>query len=155
MTDVRRVPFDDPLVVAMTDRLEAELLDIYDGVPGSGGLPAAEIFQPPSGVFIVAEFDNTPAACGGYCRFDDETAEVRRMFVDPAMRGHGLGRRVLAELERLAADAGYGRIRLETGNLQHAAVALYERKGYRRIPCWGPFADDPKSVCYEKILPGS
>ena len=77
------------------------------------------------------------------------------MFVDPAMCGHGLGRTVLTELERRAADAGYGRIRLETDNLQHAAVALYERSGYRRIPCWGPFAADPKSVCYEKILPGS
>ena len=49
MTGVRRVRFDDAVVVAMTDRLEAELLDTCDGVPGSGGLPAAEIFLPPSG----------------------------------------------------------------------------------------------------------
>jgi GNAT superfamily N-acetyltransferase len=152
---VRPVPFDDPAVIAMTGRLEAELLDTYDGVPGSGGLPAAEVFLPPAGAFVVAEVDNEPAACGGYGRLDDETAEVRRMFVDPAMRGRGLGRTVLAEIERLAADAGYTRIRLETGNLQHAAVALYERSGYRRIPCWGPFVDDPKSVCFEKTLPGS
>ncbi|MFI5048701.1 MAG: hypothetical protein ACHQEA_02415 [Gaiellales bacterium] len=91
MTGVRRVRFDDAAVVAMTDRLEAELLDTCDGVPGSGGLPAAEIFLPPSGGVVVAYIDNTPVACGGY---------------------------------------------------------------YRRIPCWGPFAADPKSVCYEKILPG-
>jgi GNAT superfamily N-acetyltransferase len=153
--ELATLPFDAPHAAALAGRLEAELLGVYDGVPGSGGLPAAEVFAPPAGAFVVATEDGIPIGCGGLARLDAATGELRRMYVAPQARGRGLGRMLLAELERLAAASGYRRLRMETGNLQAAAIALYEGAGYRRIDCWGPFVTDPRSICFEKSLPGA
>ncbi|MGN7797507.1 GNAT family N-acetyltransferase [Leifsonia sp. 22587] len=80
-------------------------------------------------------------------------AELKRMFVHEDARGRGLARLLLSAIERAAADAGVAELRLETGPLQHAAIALYERSGYARIPNFGPYVGDPYSVCYAKALP--
>ena len=84
---------------ALVEALEAELLDTYDGVPGSGGLPSASIFEPPDGAFFVGRIDGEAVACGGIARYDEATAEIRRMYVAPGSRGRGLSRRVLTTLE--------------------------------------------------------
>jgi GNAT superfamily N-acetyltransferase len=82
----------------------------------------------------------------------DDTVEIKRMYVRPAARGLGLGRRILAALETAAESMGARRIVLETGAYQPEAQALYERSGYRRIPCFGAYAGDPLSVCYERLF---
>jgi GNAT superfamily N-acetyltransferase len=74
------------------------------------------------------------------------------MYVLPAHRGKGLGRAILEHLEDAACRLGYTRMRLETGNEAPEALGLYTSAGYEPIPCWGPFADDPKSRCFEKTL---
>lgn len=79
-------------------------------------------------------------------------AELKRMFVHPDARGQGLARGLLSAVEQAAAAAGVAELRLETGPLQHAAIALYERSGYERIPNFGPYVGDPYSVCYAKSL---
>ena len=79
-------------------------------------------------------------------------AELKRMFVHEDARGQGLARRLLAEIEAAAVEAGVAELRLETGPLQHAAIALYERSGYDRIPNFGGYVGDPYSVCYAKPL---
>ncbi|WP_374009411.1 GNAT family N-acetyltransferase [Leifsonia sp. LS-T14] len=79
-------------------------------------------------------------------------AELKRMFVHEDARGKGLARLLLAEVEAAASEAGVAELRLETGPLQHAAIALYERSGYERIPNFGPYVGDPYSVCYAKPL---
>ena len=63
-----------------------------------------------------------------------------------------MSRALLAWLEAEAAALGYRRVHLETGLRQPEAIALYETAGYRRIPSFGPFEDDPLSVCYGKDL---
>lgn len=79
--------------------------------------------------------------------------EVNRMVVDADHRRRGLARTVLAELERRARQDGLGRLRLQTGFRQDAALALYADEGWRRIPPYGPYADDDiVSVCFEKDL---
>jgi putative acetyltransferase len=79
-------------------------------------------------------------------------AEVKRMFVSPAARGTGLGRALLEAVEAAARDRGIRTLRLETGEPQVAAIALYEGAGYLRIPAFGEYVDDPTSVCMEKTL---
>ena len=74
------------------------------------------------------------------------------MYVVPSARGLGLSRRLLAALEDEARALGYSLVRLETGKLQAAAIALYVSAGFGPIPRYGPFANDPKSVCFEKRL---
>jgi GNAT superfamily N-acetyltransferase len=150
--DIRRESFDSAIATALADSLEAELLATYDGDPGSGGLPAASIFEPPEGSFLVGRVDGEPVACGGIARYDAATAEIRRMYVVPTARGRGLSRQLLAALEDEARALGYSFVRLETGNLQAAAIGLYVSAGFGPIPRYGPFAEDPKSVCFEKRL---
>ena len=150
--EIRREKFDSEAARELAAALEAELLATYDGVPGSGGLPAASIFEPPDGVFVVGWEDDEPVACGGIARYDEATAEIRRMYVVPKARGRGLSRRLLTALEDEARALGYFLVRLETGKLQTGAVGLYASAGFGPIPRYGPFANDPKSVCFEKRL---
>lgn len=150
--DLRRERFDSLDARALTDALEAELLGAYDGIPGSGGLPDAVIFEPPAGAFLVGRVEGEALACGGISRYDDATAEVRRMYVMPRARGRGYSRLVLDALEAEARALGYSLVRLETGNLQAAAIGLYVSAGYGPIERYGPFANDRRSVCFEKRL---
>jgi len=74
------------------------------------------------------------------------------MYVVPEARGRGLSRRLLTALEDEARALGCSLVRLETGKLQTEAVGLYASAGFRLIPRYGPFANDPRSVCFEKRL---
>ena len=148
-TVIDPVRLDDPTVVALTTASLAEIDAQYGGQPGSGAPPRVEEFLPPAGVFLVARLEGEPAGCGGVCRLDDDTAEIRRMYVVPSARGRGVGRAILDRLLDEARALGYRRIRLETGNRQLEAMRLYERAGFRRGDCWGPYVDDPRSRCYE------
>jgi GNAT superfamily N-acetyltransferase len=112
-----------------------------------------EHFEAPDGVFLVARLDGRAVACGGLRRFDDRSAEIKRMYTDPSVRGRGVARRVLQALESAARTAGYERVVLETGTLQPHAVALYRSAGFVPMPCYGEYVHDPHSVCFEKELP--
>lgn len=118
------------------------------GAPWPGNPPTAG-----RGVYLVAYTDGKPSACGALRSIDAETVEVRRLFVTAAARRRGLARAMLLDLERRAAALGYAVMRLETGNRQLAAIALYESLGFKRIPPFGQYADDPMSVCFEKTIP--
>jgi GNAT superfamily N-acetyltransferase len=96
--------------------------------------------------------DGEPVACGGVCRYDDAAAEIRRMYVVPAARGRGLSRQILAALEEEARALGYELVRLETGNLQPEAIALYASSGFGPISRYGPYIEDERSICFEKRL---
>jgi ribosomal protein S18 acetylase RimI-like enzyme len=102
--------------------------------------------------FFVTREDGRPAGCGGVLLVGREYAEMKRMYVRPAFRGRGLGGLMLEHLVAYARGHGLTVVRLETGIHQVAAIALYERSGFRRIPPFGPYRDDPLSVCYERRL---
>ena len=93
---------------------------------------------PPDGIWLVAYRDGHQIGCGGLQRFDVETGEVRRIFLDQAERGRGTGRRLLVELEGHARRLGYKRVRLTTGDGQPEALRMFQSAGYREIP---PFTD--------------
>jgi putative acetyltransferase len=102
--------------------------------------------------FFVLRSDGAPAACGGVLIVDGEYGEVKRMYVRPAFRGNGFGRAMLDHLAEHARSRGTTLLRLETGIHQREAIALYERYGFARIAPFGPYTDDPLSLCYEKRL---
>jgi len=127
---------------------------LYGGEADIGPTREAAMFVEPDGVFLVVRDDEGSAvACGGIARFDAERAELKRMYVVPAARGRGLGRRVLVELEGAARRLGYAAVVLETGDRQPEALALYESSGYERIPCYPPYDSRALSLCFEKRLP--
>jgi GNAT superfamily N-acetyltransferase len=151
--EIRRESFASEAAVALADALEAELLATYDGEPGSGGLPAAAVFETANGgAFLIGRIEGEAVACGGVARYDDATGEIRRMYVVPEARGRGLSRLVLEALEEEARALGYALVRLDTGKLQAAAIGLYVSAGFGPIERYGPFADDARSVCFEKRL---
>jgi putative acetyltransferase len=112
-------------------------------------LPTNESLQQ-RGAYFVAVLAGHPVACGGLRPIDAVTVEVRRMYVLPSARRRGVARAVLARLEQAARSLGYGTMRLETGNRQAPAMALYESFGFTRIAPFGQYAKDPTIVCYEK-----
>src|SRR5207247_449885 len=136
--------------VRLLARLMRELARRY-GDDSEGDFRPAHV-RPPRGVFLVARLAGRPVGCGGLRPMADGAAEVKRMYVEPDVRGRGVGRRLLAGLEEHARGLGYAVVRLETGILQPEAVRLYEAAGYRRIPNYGVYVDNPLSVCFEKDL---
>jgi GNAT superfamily N-acetyltransferase len=150
--EISRERYGSAVARPLTDALKAELLARNDGVDGFGDEPPPSDFEPPAGAFLVAAHDGRPIGCGGVCRYDDETAELRRMYVAPEARGNGVSRRVLTALEAEARSLGYRALRLETGDRQHEAIGLYTSAGFSRIPAYGPYVDDPRSICFEKEL---
>jgi len=107
---------------------------------------------PPGGTYVVAYETGRPVGCGALRPIDSATVEVRRMYVMKNARRTGTARRILAFLEASANRMGYKVIRLETGNRQQSAMALYESFGFRRIEPFGEYENDPTSVCYEKHI---
>ena len=94
----------------------------------------------PRGLFVVARLRAEPVGCGGLKLPAGQPAEVKRMWIDETVRGLGVGRRLLAELERRAAEAGAQTVRLETNGALAEAIALYRSSGYEEIE---PFNDEP------------
>ena len=105
------------------------------------------------GTVVISYADGNPVGCGAFKPFDEETVEIKRMFVQPEYRGKGLAGRMLRELEAWAKKIGFSRSVLETGKKQVEAIGLYEKHGYRRIPNYGQYIDQPNSVCFEKMIP--
>ncbi len=93
----------------------------------------AEELNPPNGLFLVGYIDGEAVCCGGLKRLDGEACEIKRMYVAPSVRGRGIGRLLLTELEDRARGLGFQIARLDTGDRQPDAVHLYESSGYRPI----------------------
>jgi len=104
----------------------------------------------PGDIYLIAFLDGNPVGCGALRKLDDRTAEVRRMYVLRQARRTGIARGILVRLEEEACRFGYETLLLETGNRQHPAMALYESYGFTRIPPFGPYVNDPITVCYSK-----
>jgi GNAT superfamily N-acetyltransferase len=149
--DVRGEPYGGAAARRLTNALAAELRERYDE-DGAGGEPEPGVFAAPHGHFVVAWEEGVAVACGGLARYDEREGEIRRMYVVPEARGRGVSKLVLAALERAARELGYEALRLETGDRQPEAIGLYERAGFERIPCYGPYIDDPHSVCFRREL---
>ncbi len=94
----------------------------------------------PAGLLLVARLREVPVGCGALKFHHDGPAEIKRMWVSPSVRGIGLGRRLLAELESRAADRGVGVVRLETNRSLIEAIALYRSAGYQEVDA---FNDEP------------
>jgi DNA-binding MarR family transcriptional regulator/GNAT superfamily N-acetyltransferase len=116
--------------------------------------PAAdEQFTPPVGVFLVATLHGEPVGCAGLklaVQDRAECAEAKRMWVSPAVRGLGLGRRLLTEIESRAAANGARVVRLETNRALTSAIGMYRAAGFREVE---PFNAEPYAHhWFEKAL---
>ncbi|MGE2733560.1 GNAT family N-acetyltransferase [Mycolicibacterium vaccae] len=128
---------DDPRAAPLIDELAVEYADRYGGrrervAAWLRNYPAAE-FEPPDGVLLIGLLDGQPVTGGAFRRFDDSTAELKRIWTDARYRRRGCARALVTRLEADIAQAGYRRVYLTTGDRQPEAVALYESLGYTRL----------------------
>ena len=138
----------------LIEELDRVLGALYDPEQRHG-LSIEQVFQP-NVRFFVARLGEEAVGCGAVALFD-EYAEVKRMYTREAARGRGVGKALLARIEREARDAAKPILRLETGTYQAAAIGLYEGCGFRACGAFGPYAELPPhriatSLFYEKPL---
>jgi DNA-binding MarR family transcriptional regulator/GNAT superfamily N-acetyltransferase len=107
--------------------------------PLQSSSPDVAEFTLPNGLFLVARLRERPVGCGALRFKPGEPADLKRMWIDRDVRGCGLGRRILRELERLAAEHGATAVRLETNRNLPEAVGLYRASGYDEVE---PFNDE-------------
>jgi len=101
---------------------------------------------------LMALDNGRPVGIGAIREFSEDTTEVKRMYVVPELRCKGIAAEVLKGLEIWAAELGYRYTVLETATYLPAAVKLYERSGYERIPNYGQYVGVETSVCMRKDL---
>ena len=153
------VPWDDPDATRLRAAMQAEMRALYQ----DDDEPVPLVDTSSITAMVVLRVDDVAVACaalravrpgswGDGRPAGPGTGEVKRMYVDPAWRGRGLSRAVLAEVERHARALGYHRVVLETGALQTAAIGLYEAAGYTPIPRYGGYATVELSRCFAKNL---
>ena len=145
-------PFDSDDARRLIAGLDAGLAEVYPPEQRFGPNLKPEHLEDGRGTFLVARDGGRAVGCGAIRVLDPMTAEVKRMYVEPEVRGKGVGRALMTALEAAARRLGVQRLVLETGVHQDAAIALYERAGFTRIDCWGEYTSSPSSICYEKNL---
>lgn len=101
---------------------------------------------------IIAYQEEKPVACGAIKAYDEQTMEVKRMFVTASHRSAGIASQVLLALEAWAQELGYKRCVLQMAGNQSEALRLYQKNGYLVIANFGPYIGDEGSICMQKKL---
>ncbi len=147
MTQILRTTANNPYFVTLVEQLDADLA-LRDGEEHGfystyNGLQMIEHV-------ILATKNGQAIGCGALKRFNDETAEIKRMYVIPEARKNGVASLVLKALENWAHELGFQECILETGKRQPEAIALYQKRGYCMIANYGQYAGFINSVCFQK-----
>jgi len=110
----------------------------------------AEQLVEPVGVLLVARLHGEPVGCGALKLHGAEPAEIKRVWVHRKARGLGVGRRLVRQLERWAADRGATMVHLDTNRALTEAIDLYRSVGYEEVE---PFNNEPYAHhWFEKLL---
>ena len=134
---------DDPEALRCQDSYFAELQACLEsrhdvGPGGAGGADGDADMPPPDGALLIARLIYRGVGCGGLGirRPGDGSnfAEIKRMWVDDALRGLGMGQAILVAVEARARAHGEGLVRLDSNRCLNAAHTLYRRCGCEEIP---------------------
>jgi putative acetyltransferase len=140
---------DHPQVIALLGALDRYLGELYE--PEANHILSVEALLAPEVSFFAAWLGDRVVGTGAVRRMAGY-GEIKRMYVDPALRGQRLGSRLVATLEEDLRAQGVGLARLETGEAQREAVRMYERCGYARCAAFGGYPDNGLSLFFEKAL---
>jgi putative acetyltransferase len=111
-----------------------------------------EMDQPNVHLFVARNREHQAIGCGAIVVNENETGEIKRMFIQKTARGKGLGKRILETLETIAKENNVKLMQLETGPLQLAAIKMYEQCGYTHRGPFGDYLENEMSVFMEKQL---
>jgi putative acetyltransferase len=151
--ETRRESLTSDVAMMLIAALNAELLQRYPEEGATHFRLDADEVAAGRGAFLVAYAAAEAVGCGALRRRATNVAEVKRLYVVPPCRGHGIGGVVLRALEREARLLGVSRLVLETGERQPEAVALYRRAGFAVVPAFDEYIESPLSLCMAKDLP--
>ena len=141
---------DQPDVIALIDALDAYQKPLYP--PESHhGIDIAALCRPEVLFAVVRDARGEAIACGAVV-LAGQDGELKRMYVEPAFRGRGIGHVLLGYLEQAALDRGCRCLWLETGVLQPEAIRLYESSGFEPCAAFGDYRPDPNSLFFRKEL---
>jgi putative acetyltransferase len=139
-----------PELLAMLADSDAYYAKLYPAA--SNHLLDASTLAASEVTFLVVRVSGRAVGFGALVRIDAELGEIKRMYIEPAMRARRLGRLLLSALEDRARRNGLSCLRLETGTRQPEAIALYRSAGYSDIAPFGNYRPDPFSVFMEKRM---
>ena len=152
------VAWDDARAVALRAAMDIETTAMYAGraaaqtAEESQAVTDALTIEPATIVHTVLVIDDgRPVGHAALRPFNDEL-EVKKVFIDESVRGRGLSRALMLELERVALERGIRSLVLQTGDRQVAAIALYVSLGYVPVPVYGKYTAIPFALCYRKVL---
>jgi putative acetyltransferase len=120
-------------------------------------LDVPQLEAPNTLVYVARDGDGSAIGIAAIVATDDvegRRGELTRMYVDADARGAGIASALIERIETDAAARGLREIVLEAGRLQHPALALYAKHGYRRVERFGRYVGEPSSVCMAKSLVG-
>jgi putative acetyltransferase len=109
------------------------------------------MYGEPEGGIILCKADNEFIGCAGIRKTDNDTAELKRMFIKPAYQKQGTGKTLLDKVVELAKSLNYKAIRLDTLNYMNPAIKLYRQYGFYEIPAYYHNPNET-AVYFEKIL---
>lgn len=149
MIRLKRTHHDDPDFKTLVEALDEELWERYPAIQQN--------FAPHNKVdasvrIIVAYLDDAPVGCGAFRAMEKTVMEIKRMYVDPNVRGRGIAKEILRALETWGRDEGFLESKLETGLNQPEAIAVYKRANYVQIPNYPPYDTITESMCMAKML---
>ena len=147
---ITRVDYEHPDSQKLVAEVQAEYVEIY-GSGDEAPLSAAD-FAPGQGEFFVGYIDDRPIAMGGWRKFDESAAEIKRMFVVADYRRMGFASQMLNHVEEAIKTAGFKKAILSTGAVQVAAIEMYLQNGYQRIEPFGYYQDPEDSRHYGKLF---
>ncbi len=147
--ELRRTDARDEAFRSLVQQLDADLDDRYgEQQDFYGQFNALDAIKQ----VVVAYLGEEPVACGAIKAFDEQSMEVKRMYVQKSARGQGVATQVLAELETWAKALGYSHCVLQLADNQPEALALYEKNGYAHTENFGQYIGDENSICMRKAL---
>ena len=149
MVNLKRTDSHDPDFQILIAELDVNLREIYDQL--------MDVYDEHNVIeeldtVVVAYVDDEPAGCGCFKHFNEDAAELKRMFVRKNFRGQGISGLILAELEAWAKEKNHIVTVLETGEKNIEALGLYRKSGYSPMPNYGPYVNLRSSFCFRKRL---
>jgi putative acetyltransferase len=156
MDAVRQLCWDYRAHLCAVSPIEAGITETFYPVPKYTALMEglAQTHARPQGIILLASQNGTPAGCGMSHALDATTSEIKRLFVAPQARGHGIAARLMEELTAQARADGFARLVLDTSVNLGPARALYTRLGFQSCPPYQPIPEAvlPHLVFFEKPL---
>ena len=147
---IKTVPTDHPDLIGLVEELNAFFVEEWGETVNASYSKHHDLSN--MNTAVVAYIQDVPVGCGCWKLIDENTPEIKRMYVEKAYRGQQISQKILAHLEADIKKHLYKEAVLETGKDMTQAIRFYQKQGYKIVPNFGEFVDDELCTCLVKKL---